>query len=358
MWPSNELTSRLGIDVAIIQAPMAGGNTPALSSAVSNAGGLGSLGLGTSSVDDARAQIAEHVKSSNRSLNANFFCHDEPEQTEDRSAAMRARLQPWYDEMELGEVPLPHAPFTTFGAEHVDMLKTLSPKVVSFHFGLPEPDLYQAVRETDAVILASATTVSEARWLEAQGVDAIIAQGLEAGGHRGTFQGADPTAQPGLFALLPQITSAVDLPVIAAGGIVDGRTIAAALALGASAVQIGTAFLLCPEAYVHPAHRKELASARDDGTRLTQLFSGRPARGFRNAYMDTFEPFEADAAPFPTQLSLTGPLRKGAGESRVGDVMSLWSGQSASLIREMPAADLTALLVAETNAQLSRLAKR
>ncbi len=356
MWPSNTLTDRLGMDIAIIQAPMAGANTPALSSAVSNAGGLGSLGLGTSSVESATAQIAEHFQSSNRSLNANFFCHDEPTEAESRSLAMRERLQPWYDDMDLGPVPLPHAPYSSFGPEHLELLEKLSPKVGSFHFGLPEPELYKAVRASDAFIMASATTVSEARWLAAQGVDAIIAQGLEAGGHRGTFQGADPTAQPGLFALLPQVTSAVDVPVIAAGGIADGRTIAAALALGASAVQIGTAFLRCPEANVHPAHRKQLAEARDDGTRVTRLFSGKPARGFHNKYMDEFETAETDVAPFPTQLSLSGPLKKGAGEERAGEVMSLWSGQSASLSREMPAADLLALLVEETTACLSALA--
>lgn len=358
MWPSNALTERLGTDVAIIQAPMAGANTPALSAAVSNAGALGSLGLGTSSVESAAQQIAEHVQASNRSLNANFFCHDEPAEAEPRSAAMRERLQPWYDKMGLGQVPVPHAPFSTFGPNHVELLKKLSPKVVSFHFGLPEPEHYQEVRSSDAFIMASATTVSEARWLEAQGVDAIIAQGLEAGGHRGTFQGADPSTQPGLFALLPQVTSAVRLPVIAAGGIADGRTIAAALALGASAVQIGTAFLRCPEANVHPAHRKELAEARDDGTRVTRLFSGKPARGFSNRYMTEFEPAEAEAAPFPTQLSLSGPLKKGAGEEKIGEVMSLWSGQSASLSREMPAVDLLALLVEETSAQLTALAPR
>lgn len=356
MWPSNALTEKLGIDVAVIQAPMAGANTPALSAAVSNAGGLGSLGLGTSSVADAESQILDHAKASNRSLNANFFCHDEPSDAAAHGSAMRAKLQPWYDEMGLGEVPVPQARFSTFGPEHVEMLRRLSPKVVSFHFGLPQPDLLAAIREMGPVILASATTVAEARWLERQGVDAVIAQGLEAGGHRGTFQGADPTAQPGLFALLPQVASAVNVPVIAAGGIVDGRTIAAALMLGASAVQIGTAFLRCPEAYVHPAHRKALAEARDDATRVTRLFSGRPARGFRNRFMETFEADEADAAPFPTKLALSMPLRQCAGDDRAGDVMSMWSGQSAALTREMPAADLVTLLVEETRQQLHRFA--
>lgn len=356
MWPENELTARLGIDVAIIQAPMAGANTPTLSAAISNGGGLGSLGFGTSNIGDASRQFSEHTQASNRSLNANFFCHDEPESIQDGSAEMRKRLQPWYDELNLGPVPEARAVFSTFGSDHVEMLQALQPKVVSFHFGLPEQSLFDAVRDTGAYILSSATTVSEARWLEAQGVDAIIAQGFEAGGHRGTFLGADPSAQPGLFALLPQVTSAVKVPVIAAGGIADGRTIAAALALGASAVQIGTAFLRCPEANVHPAHRKALAEARDDQTRTTKLFSGKPARGLRNKYMDTFEGSEDLASPFPSQLALSVPLRKGVSEDEMGDVITLWSGQSAALTREMPAADLLNILVEETEDQLNRLA--
>lgn len=355
MWPANALTERLGIDVAIIQAPMAGANTPALSAAVSNSGGLGSLGFGTSSVEQASRQISEHVQASNRSYNANFFCHETPEGIEAGSEQMRGLLQPLYDEFALGPVPEAFSPYDTFGPEHVELIEKFEPKVVSFHFGLPERKQFEAVRATGAFVLCSATTVGEARWLEDQGVDAVIAQGFEAGGHRGTFQGADTTSQPGLFALLPQIASAVDIPVIAAGGIADGRTIAAALALGASAVQIGTAFLRCPEATVHPAHRKALAEARDDATRTTKLFSGRPARGLRNRYMDALEHAEDLAAPFPSQLSLSMPLKAGAGD-RAGDMMSLWSGQSAALSREMPAADLVRVLVEETNEQLDRLA--
>ena len=358
MWPANDFTRSLGIDVAIIQAPMVGAGTPALSAAVSNAGGLGSLGLGADSLEDALRRISEHAKASNRPLNANFFCHQEPTEIANRSASMRSRLQPLYDELGLGPVPEARPPYPTFGPQHVEIVEATSPKVVSFHFGLPEPNLLDAVRRTGAVILASATTVNEARSLEERGVDAIIGQGLEAGGHRGTFQGSDTSAQPGLFALLPQIVSAVDVPVVAAGGIVDGRTIAAALALGASAVQIGTAFLRCPESSIHPAHRKALEQARDDGTRLTQLFSGKPARGFANRFMTEYRAAEDETAPYPAQISLTAPLKKGIDESRIGDVMSMWSGQSASLTREMPAAKLVALLVDETEEQLNRLAKR
>ena len=224
--------------------------------------------------------------------------------------------------------------------------------MVSFHFGLPEARLLERVRATGAKIVSSATTVAEARWLEERGVDGIIAQGTEAGGHRGTFLGADPSEQPGLFALLPQVASAVSVPVIAAGGIADGRGIAAAFVLGASAVQMGTAFLRCPEASIHPRHREALAAASDSGTRLTRLFSGGPARSLINRYMNEFQDLETQAAPYPTQSSLFYPLANATPDEEAGDVISLWSGQSAALTREMPAGELVALLVEEVGERL------
>ncbi|MGI9413509.1 MAG: NAD(P)H-dependent flavin oxidoreductase [Hyphomicrobiales bacterium] len=356
MWPTNPLTDRLGIDVPIIQAPMAGPGTPELSAAVSNAGGLGSLGLGASPPDVIDRQLADHRRSSNRPLNANFFCHEDPGDVSGSANEMRERLQPWYDEKNLGPVPPPSVPYQTFGEAHVALIRNHRPQVVSFHFGLPAQDHLDAVRETGAVILGNATTVAEALWLERRGTDAIIAQGMEAGGHRGTFQGADISMQPGLFALLPQIATAVDVPVIAAGGIVDGRTIAAAMMLGADAVQIGTAFLRCPEANTPAAHRAALQGASDDGTRITRLFSGKPARGLRNRLTDDYVDAEADAAPYPSQISLIAPLRTAASETEARDTLPLWSGQSAALTREMPAADLVRVLAEETERHLKSFA--
>ncbi len=355
MWPSNALTERLGLDRPIIQAPMAGASTPELAAAVSNAGGLGSLGLGTVSAQDAGQQMRAFGELGGQALNANFFCHEHPVDVDMTGREMRTRLQRWYFEAGLGEVPLPSTPYDTFGPEHVEQIRTHRPAVVSFHFGLPADELLAAVRETGCLILSSATTVAEARWLAERGVDAIITQGIEAGGHRGSFLDVDIAEQPGLFALIPQVVSAVDVPVIAAGGIADGRTIAAALVLGASAVQIGTAFLRCPEATVHPRHRDALANATDNGTRLTNLFSGKPARGLVNRYMDTYRDAEDLVAPYPAQLSIYRPLAQHSSDDEIADVLPLWSGQSASLAREMPAAELVGTLVQETEDVLGKV---
>jgi len=355
MWPKNALTERLRLDWPLIQAPMASVTTPELAAAVSNAGGLGSLGLATVSPDAAGTQIEAFGELSGRALNANFFCHPDPGDVELTGREMRTRLQRRYFEAGLGEVPLPSVPFGTFGMEHVEQIRRHRPEVVSFHFGLPDEELVRAVRETGCQIWSTATTVAEARWLEARGVDAIIAQGTEAGGHRGTFLDADPSSQPGLFSLLPQVVSAVSVPVVAAGGIVDGRTIAAALVLGASAVQMGTAFLRCPEASVHPKHREALAAATDSSTRLTKLFSGKPARSVVNRYLDSLQDAEDLAAPFPAQSSLLLPLLQAASDDEIGDQMPLWSGQSVPLTREMPAAELVATLVREVEERLAAL---
>jgi nitronate monooxygenase len=242
MWPRNALTDLLGIELPIIQAPMASAATPELAAEVSNTGALGSLGFATSSLSSIEEQVEAFARRSNRGLNWNFFCHQEPEEIEARSAAMRRRLAPIFAERGLGE-PVPSAPFRTFGREHLALIEAHRPRVVSFHFGLPAPDLLAAVKATGAVVMCSATCVTEARRLAEQGADVIIAQGAEAGGHRGTFSGLAVTQQAGTMALVPQIVDAVDRPVVAAGGIADGRGIAAALMLGASAVQMGTAFL-------------------------------------------------------------------------------------------------------------------
>ncbi len=357
MWPTNALTERLGIRYPIIGAPMAGASTPALAAAVSNAGGLGSLGLALASPEAAGESIAETRAATNGAFNANFFCHDEPTEDAARDEAMRQRLQPYFDELELGEVPAAALSSRTFGEAHLEMVLAMRPPVVTFHFGLPPADLVQAVREADLVIGCSATNVAEAKSLEAAGVDFIIAQGFEAGGHRGTFAGPAETGHIGTFALVPQVVGAVSVPVVAAGGIADGRGIAAAFALGALGVQPGTAFLACPETQIGAPHVQALRDASADQTRLTAAFSGRQARGIENRYMREMASGDDVTAPFPIPNTLTGPLRKGSATAGSPDFMSLWAGQAFPLNRAMPAADLVQVLIEETEAVFAKLGR-
>ena len=352
MLPKSLLTERLGLAYPIIQAPMAGAATPALAATVSEAGGLGSLGLGTSTPEVAAVEIQRFKQMTGKPLNANFFCHEEPGDVTGTGRAMRRHLAPLFQEHNAGDVPEPSVPYGTFGAGHAEVLTQEQPAVVSFHFGLPDEELLAQVRATGALILCSATTVAEARALETAGVDAIIAQGYEAGGHRGTFLGGDMIHQPGLFALLPQVCRAVSVPVIAAGGIVDGHTAAAAFMLGASAVQVGTAFRRNADAKISDPHRRALAAGGDESTRVTRLHSGKPARALRNRLLDELAGREDDAAPYPAQRSLVAPLG-GKGD---GACQALWAGQNVGLTRDMPAGDLVHTLAEATAARLKAFA--
>ena len=332
----------LGIDLPIIQAPMAGVQGSAMAIAVSNAGGLGSLPCAMLTPDALRGELQAITAQTTRPYNLNFFCHTPPVPDAAREAAWRAALAPYYAEFGIdpGSVPAGggRAPFT---AEAADLLEGFKPPVVSFHFGLPSPDLLARVKGWGAKVLASATTVEEARWLEAHGVDAVIAQGLEAGGHRGIFLGDDLTTQVGTMALLPQIVRAVRVPVIAAGGIADAPSVAAAMALGAAGVQVGTSYLLCPEATTTPLHRAALVSRRAEHTVLTNLITGRPARGLRNRLLDELGPLSDLAPAFPLATAALAPLKAAAEKLGRDDFSTLWSGQNATGCRAIPAAQLT-----------------
>ncbi|NQU61892.1 MAG: nitronate monooxygenase [Rhodospirillales bacterium] len=354
-WKSNKLTELLGIRVPIIQAPMAGSTTPELAAQVSGAGGLGSLGCAFLSVEQFGKDCAAIRDASNGAYNVNFFVHKEPENDPARGDAMRNLLAPYYQELGLGEVPDAMPSHTAFGSEQLDAVLAAAPPIVSFHFGLPEPAMVQAVKDMGAVVLSSATTVDEARKLEDGGCDAVIAQGFEAGGHRGTFAPPYEAGNVGTLALVPQVVDAVRVPVIAAGGIADGRGIAAALALGAEGVQLGTAFLTCPESAAHAVYRKALTKARDDETRLTSAFSGRPARGLENRYIRDMEGQQENFPDFPINNTLTGPLRKASAEKGKEDFMSLWAGQAAAMSKSLPAAELVETLIAETDEAIARL---
>ena len=354
MWPRTDLIDLLGITHPIIQAPMGSHSGPALVAAVSNAGALGSLSCATLSARTARDQIAELRRASNRPFNLNFFVHPAPSIDAQLAGRVRQRLAAYYDEFGLGDVPEPSGDLLPcFDEERLQLVLDLRPPVVSFHFGLPAADKLKRVKQTGAVVLSSATTVAEARKLEAEGADGIIAQGFEAGGHRGTFTAGDGAGLIGTMALVPQVVDAVRIPVIAAGGIADGRGVAAAFALGASGVQIGTAFLGCPEATVPDVHRDALHRAADEDTRLTRVFTGRPARVLRNRLTD--ELGDEEALEFPAQASLTRPLSLTNAASASAAFLPLWAGQGAPLTRDLPAARLIDKLLIESSHRLPRM---
>ena len=346
------LQQLLGIELPIIQAPMAGVQGSALAIAVSNAGGLGSLPCAMLSIDAMRNELMTIKANTSNPFNVNFFCNAPPTPSAVREAAWRTALAPYYKEYGIDADSIPAGPGRTpFSSESADVLSEFKPAVVSFHFGLPSAELLARARAWGSKILSSATTVDEALWLEAHGVDAIIAQGIEAGGHRGIFLSDDLSSQVGTIALLPQIVREVKLPVIAAGGIADARGVAAALALGAAGVQIGTAYLLCPEATTSVVHRAALKSDAARHTALTNLFTGRPARGIVNRIMRELGPISTAPPAFPLATAAIAPLRAKAESRGSGDFSPLWSGQNASGCKEIPAAQLTRELAADVESR-------
>jgi nitronate monooxygenase len=341
------LESLLGIDVPIIQAPMAGVQGAALAVAVSNAGGLGSVPAALLTLGGLEAEWAAVEKGTIRPVNLNFFCHDPPAPAPERLESWTRRLEPYYRELGVELAPAGNGPARApFGEESAEALGRLRPRVVSFHFGLPSPALLDRVRAFRPIIMSSATTVDEARWLEQHGVDVIIAQGIEAGGHRGMFRSADLDDQLGTFALVPQIVRAVRVPVVAAGGIADAAGVAAARALGAAGVQVGTAYLLCPEATTSPIHRAALESPAATHTAITNVFTGRPARGIVNRIVREVGPLYDAAPAFPLTAIPIAPLRAKAESIGRGDFSPLWAGQNVSGCARIPAAELTSRLAA------------
>ena len=347
--PPTAVTELLGIELPVLQAPMASAATPALAAGVSDAGGLGALGSSMLPVDELRSQTEELRKRTGRPFQLNFFCHEPPVIDADVAARAREYFTPLYDELGLGDPPEPTVPAVEFDDARLEAVLELSPHVVSFHFGLPSQHALEAIRDNGARILATATTVAEARHLEEHGVDAVVAQGAEAGGHRGSFLVEGDDGPVGTLALVPQVVDAVEVPVIAAGGIADGRGLAAVLALGAGAAQIGTAFLRCPESGISEAYREALGEAQADGTVLTRAVSGRPARALRNRMSSEL----SGVLPYPAQLSLTVPLWQSATSAR--EFQPMWSGQGAALGAELPAGELTEALAADAEGILGRL---
>ena len=357
MWPNRQLLDLIGIDLPIIQAPMAGANGSAMVIAVSEAGGLGSLPCAILDAVKARAEIGVIRQQTAKPVNVNFFCHEPAAPDQDRDTAWKRHLAAYYEELGLdASVSAPAVNRAPFDEAMCEIVEDTKPEVVSFHFGLPAKPLLERVKAADSRVLSSATTVEEARWLEDNGCDAIIAQGYEAGGHRSMFLTDDIAMQAGTFALVPQIVDAVKVPVIAAGGIADGRGVVAAFALGASGVQIGTAYLFTPESLISDLHRTALGAARDDGTALTNLFSGRPARGLMNRIMREIGPMSGLAPAFPTAGGALAPLKAAAEAQGASDFTSLWSGQAAGLCHEIGSGDLTRRLAEDAARRFQELA--
>ena len=332
----------LGIELPLIQAPMAGVQGCKLALAVSNAGGLGSLPCATLSPEQIKAELTQLQANTTKPFNVNFFCHTPPSIDEAKQQAWLQVLAPYYAEfgVDLAQIPT-SAGRVPFDQTALEILQQFRPPVVSFHFGLPSQTLLQPIRAWGAKILSSATTVAEARWLEAQGVDAIIAQGLEAGGHRGMFLTEDLTTQIGSLALVSQLVKTVNIPVIAAGGIADAQGVKAVLDLGAIAAQVGTAYLLCPEATTSHLHRQALSSEAAQHTALTNLFTGRPARGIVNRVMRELGSIHPQAPAFPLATNALLPLRAKAEALGISDFSSLWAGQNALGCKAIGAAELT-----------------
>ena len=342
-----QLPEILGTEYPIVQAPMAGAQASALAIAVCNAGGLGSLPCALLSSEQMRKELEAIRAGTTKPCNVNFFCHAPPAADAAREARWREALAPFYREFGIDPQKIPAGPGRNpFSAEAASILEEFKPRIVSFHFGLPSSDLLARVKAMGSKVLGCATTVDEARWLEAHGADAIVAQGVEAGGHRGMFLTDDISTQVGTFALVPQVARAVKVPVIAAGGIADARGVAAAFALGAQGVQVGTAYLCCPEATTSAIHRAALKSEGARHTVLTNVFTGRPARDIVNRVVRELGAMRDDAPKFPLATSAIAPLRSAAEAKGSGDFSPLWSGQNASGCADIPAAELTRRLAA------------
>jgi len=354
MWADRRILDLFGIDLPILLAPMAGPVLADMAIGVSEAGGLGALPCALLNAEQMRTQLGIIRQRTRKPINLNFFCHTSPQVDDTREAKWRQRLAAYYTELGIDPAaPIPTSNRTPFDENLCVLVEEFKPEVVSFHFGLPPEKLVTRVKATGAKVISSATTVDEARWLEDHGCDAVIAQGSEAGGHRGMFLTDDVTAQVGTFALVPQVVDAVKVPVIAAGGIADARGFKAALVLGASAVQIGTAYMFCAEAKLAAPHRAVLKTAKDCDTTITNVFTGKPARGISNRIMREVGPMSKDAPEFPLAGGAVAPLRAKSEPQGSGDFMSLWAGQAFPISRKydgLTAAELTQRLAMEAAA--------
>jgi len=356
MWPQSHLQKMFSIELPIVQAPMAGSSGLEMALAVSDAGGLGSLACAPLEASDLRKLLLATKAKSSKSFNVNFFAHREV--AGDNDTAWLNRLFGYFKELDI-EPPhsLSSGSIKPFDETRCQVIEEIKPAIVSFHFGLPDEALVRRIKTVGAKVISSATTVDEAVWLVEHGCDAIIAQGIEAGGHRGMFLTDNVHTQIGTLSLVPQIVDAVDVPIIAAGGIADGRTIAAALALGASGVQCGTAYLFTNEATISDAYHRALQSASSLGTSVTNVFSGRPTRTIMNRVMRETGPMADDAPAFPRGFSAMGPLQAKAEKNGSRDFSAHYCGQSSRLGYLTSAGQLTHNLAADALRCMNQLIK-
>lgn len=358
MWPDNQIIDLFNIKHPIIQAPMAGVCGVEMVLAVCAAGGLGSLPCATMDPISLRKKLTELRNKTSAPINVNFFAHNKPENNQDLDSTWCQQLSPYFEELQLPTISeLTEGPIQSFDEQKCAVLEDIAPEIVSFHFGLPKSDLVTRLKAIGSKIICSATTPREAKWLEENGCDAIIAQGYEAGGHRGMFLEKNIDTQMGTMALLPQIVDVVSLPIIAAGGIADGRGIAAAFALGASGVQLGTAYLFADEANLNQKYVETLKSDASSNTALTNIFSGNPARCIVNRVMQEIGPMADQMVPFPKGFSAIGSLRSAAEKNDSRDFSAHYSGQAASLGRSASAAQLTTTLALHAQNRLAELSK-
>jgi len=353
MFSETPFSKLAGIVYPIVQAPMGGVTNPELVATVSNAGGLGSLAAGYLSPEAILSSAAEIRGRTKKPFNINLFVMDPPAANPAQVAKTLELLQPIRDKLGLPSAT-PPAKYSEDPLAQFEALVEVAPPVASFTFGILSPKQITALKSRGSLVMGTATTVAEARAWKAAGADFICAQGSEAGAHRGTFIGDLESAMIGTMALVPQVVDTVRIPVIAAGGIMDGRGIAAALMLGAAGAQLGTAFLLCLESGTSAAWKGALRAAREDNTRVSRVYSGRAARGIVNEFMLRMTPFEKDLPPYPILNALTAPIRQAAAKANRPEFLSLFVGQAASMCRELPAAELIAKLVEETGAALAR----
>lgn len=357
MGLKNPFLQRLGLTHPIIQAPLAGGgDTPDLVAAVGNSGAIGFIGAAYLTPEQIVSAAAEVRKRSSRPFGINLFAPQPPGALPENPDAILSRVAPYFAELNLPAPSLPKPPADAFDEQLAAVLESGAASF-SFALGAIPSSAIKAIKNRDMFLIGTATTVDEAIALEKSGVDAVVAQGSEAGGHRGSFPGNFESGQVGSISLVPQVVDAVRIPVIASGGIMDGRGIVAALVLGASAVQMGTAFLVCEESGASEAYREAILKSREDQTRVTRAFSGRPARGIVNRFMSEVDEHEEEILPFPIQNVLTRPLRTACATQGSAEFLSLWAGQGVRMARRQTAAELIERLAKEVNAAIGGLQK-